>query len=90
MLFPNRNGDLLEPANFRRTWREVRGEKWTEVEPRSFRKAVATLIEREAGSLVASQQLGHASDAVTRKHYIERSNVAPDSTLALEKFRQVL
>lgn len=86
LVFPNRNGEPIEPANFRRTWREVRGEKWVQVEPRSFRRAVATLIERESGSVVASQQLGHSSDAVTRKHYIERSVVAPDSSRALERF----
>ncbi len=87
LVFPARGGGPWEPSNFRRVWREVRGEKWEHVEPRAFRKAVATLIERESGSLVASQQLGHASDAVTRKHYIEANHVAPDSRAALDRFR---
>ncbi|MDQ0735300.1 site-specific integrase [Arthrobacter agilis] len=87
LVFPARDGGPWEPSNFRRMWREVRGEKWEHVEPRAFRKAVATLIERESGSLVASQQLGHSSDAVTRKHYIEANHVAPDSRGALEQFR---
>ena len=41
----------------------------------------------EAGSAVASKQLGHSSDAVTLKHYIERANAAPDSTVVLDRFR---
>ncbi|SDP53374.1 hypothetical protein SAMN04487914_11581 [Arthrobacter sp. ok909] len=75
----------MEPANFRRLWREARGKEWEGVKPSSFRKAVATLIERESGSLIASRQLGHSSDAITKKHYIERNRNAPDSSLILEQ-----
>ncbi|MDJ0321692.1 site-specific integrase [Pseudarthrobacter sp. PS3-L1] len=88
LIFPNRNGDPMEPANFRRLWREARGDVWEAVKPSSFRKAVATLIERESGSLIASKQLGHSSDAITKKHYIERDRNAPDSSLILEKLNQ--
>ncbi|WP_175460548.1 tyrosine-type recombinase/integrase [Arthrobacter sp. ok909] len=85
LVFPNRNGEPMEPANFRRLWREARGKEWEGVKPSSFRKAVATLIERESGSLIASRQLGHSSDAITKKHYIERNRNAPDSSLILEQ-----
>ncbi len=88
LVFPNRNGDPMEPANFRRLWREARGDVWEAVKPSSFRKAVATLIERESGSLIASQQLGHGSDAITKKFYIERNRNAPDSSLILEQLNQ--
>jgi len=88
LVFPNRNGDPMEPANFRRLWREARGDTWEAVKPSSFRKAVATLIERESGSLIASRQLGHSSDAITKKHYIERNRNAPDSSLILEQLNQ--
>lgn len=88
LVFPNRNGDPLEPANFRRLWREARGDAWAAVKPSAFRKAVATLIERESGSLIASRQLGHSSDSVTKKHYIERNQHAPDSSLILEQLNQ--
>ena len=88
LIFPNRKGEPMEPANFRRLWREARGEKWESVKPSSFRKAVATLIERESGSLIASRQLGHSSDAITKKHYIERNQNAPDSSLILEQMHQ--
>lgn len=86
LVFANRDGGPWEPANFRRQWREVRGERWAHVEPRSFRKAVATLIERESGSMAAALQLGHSSDAVTKRHYIERNTVAPDATEVLGRF----
>jgi len=88
LVFPNRNGDPMEPANFRRLWREARGDVWEAVKPSSFRKAVATLIERESGSLIASRQLGHSSDAITKKHYIQRDQHAPDSSLILEQMNQ--
>ena len=89
LVFPNRNGDPMEPANFRRTWREARGEKWAEVEPRAFRRAVATLITREKDSMAAAAQLGHrGGDSVTWKHYIERETLAPDSSATLGKFRR--
>lgn len=88
LVFPNRDGNPMEPANFRRLWREARGDEWAAVKPSSFRKAVATLIERESGSLIASRQLGHSSDAITKKHYIERNRHAPDSTLILEQMHQ--
>lgn len=86
LIFPSKTGGVLDPGNFRRQWREARGEEFEWVKPGGFRKAVATLIEREAGSVVASRQLGHSSDAVTRKHYIERNRVTPDTTRILEQF----
>jgi len=89
LVFPNRDGNPIEPANFRRLWREARGDgAWAEVKPSAFRKAVATVIERESGSLIASRQLGHSSDAVTKKHYIERNQHAPDSSHILEQLYQ--
>lgn len=86
LIFPSQTGTVLDPGNFRRQWRDARGKEFEWVKPSSFRKAVATLIEREAGSVVASRQLGHSSDAVTRKHYIERNRATPDTTRILEQF----
>lgn len=78
----------MEAANFRRLWREARWDVWEAVKPSRFRKAVATLIERESGSPIASRQLGHGSDAITKKHYIERNRNAPDSSLILEQLNE--
>jgi integrase len=86
LVFPSRAGTVISPGNFRRQWREARGEEFDWVTPSSFRKTVATLIDRELGSKRASEQLGHSSDAVTRKHYIERDRLVPDSTEILEQF----
>jgi len=87
-VFPNRDGGLREPANLNRVWRSARGEKWAWVTPKSFRAAVATIIDREADSQHAASQLGHTSDAVTRKHYIERDKRAADNSAILERFRE--
>jgi integrase len=87
LVFPNRKGDPIEPANFRRQWREARGRgKWEQVEPRAFRRAIATLIARESGSSDAAAQLGHSSEEVTRKFYIEKDRAAPDSSDLLSGF----
>ncbi|WP_066298955.1 tyrosine-type recombinase/integrase [Arthrobacter luteolus] len=86
LIFPSAAGSVLDPGNFRRQWVDARGEEFEWVKPGGFRKAVATLIERDAGSMVASQQLGHSSDGPTRRHYIERNRLAPDTTRILERF----
>ncbi len=86
LVFASRAGSIMEPSNFRRQWRDARGEKWAHVQARSFRKAVATLIERESGSVAASLQLGHSSDAVTKKHYIARDKLAPDASSTLDQW----
>lgn len=94
LVFPNRDGAVIEPANWRRTMREfrewsaARGRDWSWVEHRGFRAAVATLIDSEAGSKVAAAQLGHGSDAITLKHYIKKSSLAPDSSALLERFQE--
>jgi len=87
LVFPNRNGDLREPANLNRIWRQARGDRWDWVTPKSFRAAVATIIDRESDSRHAASQLGHTNDSVTRKHYIERDLRATDNTAILERFR---
>lgn len=86
-VFPNRDGELREPANLNRLWRDVRGEEWAWVTPKSFRAAVATVIDRESDSTHAASQLGHSNDAVTRKHYIEHNKMATDNRVILERFR---
>lgn len=58
------------------------------MKPSTFRKAVATLIEREAGSLAASRHLDHSSDEVTKRYYIERDKAAGDNRTVLDRFRE--
>ena len=80
LVFPSAAGTLRDPHNVRRQWRDARGEQFAWVTPHSFRKTVATLIDREATTEDAASQLGHSGTAVTRKHYIEKAASAPDLT----------
>lgn len=84
-LFSSRKGTWLSPANVRRQWRQARkdtGLEW--VVPHTFRKTVATLIDRESSTKAAAGQLGHASEEITNTYYIEKPHVAPDSSELLE------
>jgi integrase len=46
------------------------------VTPHSFRRTVATVIDRAGGADLAAEMLGHTSSEITRQHYIE-----PDETV---------
>ncbi|MEV4233898.1 tyrosine-type recombinase/integrase [Nocardia sp. NPDC050408] len=83
LVFPNRDGGIWDPHNFNRLWRQARGEKFAWVTPKTFRKTVASLIADEYGPQAAAQQLGHANDSVTKRHYIDQPTEAPDFTAAL-------
>ena len=83
-IFATKNGTWLSAHNVRRQWRSIRkgtGLEW--VTPHSFRKTVATIIERELGSKVAAAQLGHSSEAMTEGFYIVKTHVVPDTLNAL-------
>jgi len=86
-VFPSATGTLRWPHNLRRNWREaLAGTAYAEVSPRALRKAVATLLRDELGVEAARDQLGHASEMVTRKHYIQPAHIGPDATSALDAF----
>jgi integrase len=84
-VFPGRGGVWRRPPNFHTTWKAARGEQWATVKQKDFRTAVATLIARESGSLAAAGQLGHTSDAVTTRHYIERELKVQDNSAVLDR-----
>jgi integrase len=85
-IFPTRNGTWVSPNNVRRLWRQVRADTGLEwVTPHSFRRTVATLIDKEANVDSAAAQLGHGSKEITKKHYIIKPNIAPDSSDILEQ-----
>jgi hypothetical protein len=48
------------------------------VTPHSFRRTVATVIDRAGGADLAVEMLGHSSSEIAKKHYIE-----PDQKLGL-------
>ncbi|MET8278519.1 site-specific integrase [Micromonospora sp. NPDC005174] len=85
-IFASRRGTWLSPQNVRRQWRQARvdaGLEW--VTPHTFRKTVATLIDKEADAKHAAAQLGHATEQVTNRHYIVKPALAPDSSDILEQ-----
>ncbi|QYM63427.1 tyrosine recombinase XerC [Microbacterium sp. Se5.02b] len=88
-VFDSTAGTLRSPNNFRTQWRTFRAasgyEDW--VVPKTFRKAVATLVATVAGDDVAGDQLGHVKGStVTRKNYIKRLHLGPDVREILEQF----
>lgn len=85
MVFPNGRGTLLDSRQVSKAWRATfRGTEWDWVTPKTLRKTVATLVDAELGSKAAAKQLGHASDVVTRLHYIAPSELPVDSGEVLE------
>jgi len=87
-VFPSSVGTLRSPSNMRRQWRDFRREHGYEewITPKTFRKAVATLIRDDLDLDTAASQLGHSSTAVTRTHYAARLAEGPDVTAILAKF----
>ncbi|MEV8515918.1 site-specific integrase [Dactylosporangium sp. NPDC051484] len=85
-IFATRRGTWLAPNNVRRQWRRARDEAglaW--VIPHTFRKTVATLIDKEADTKSAAAQLGHGSEQVTSRHYVAKPALAPDVSEILER-----
>jgi integrase len=85
-VFPGRGGTWRHPHNVRTQWRQVRaaiGYDW--VTPHTFRKTVATLVDKQAGSKTAADVLGHTSDEVTKAHYIVQTFIAPDVSAILDQ-----
>lgn len=88
LVFPSANSTLREVDNVEAQWRAFRRRhpELPEFTPRAFRKAVATAIDRGADSRLASQQLGHSDDLVTRRHYIEEEVSVVDASAHLAGF----
>lgn len=88
VVFTSNTGGLLNPSNVARDWRRTfAGSEWEWVTQKTLRKTVATLVNEVHGSVLASKQLGHASDKVTNAHYIAQSLTPIDTGEALEIFR---
>lgn len=72
LIFFTRNGTPLTTNNVRRRLRAVMEEAGIEgVTPHSFRRTVATVIDRAGGADLAAEMLGHSSTKITKEHYIE-------------------
>lgn len=87
VVFPSSVGTLMDPRNLRSAWAKTfEGSEFEWVTAKTLRKSVATLIDTEHGSANAAKQLGHASDSMTKKHYIEPSRLAVDQRETLAQF----
>jgi integrase len=85
-IFATRRGTWVSPNNLRRQWRQARADTNLEwVTPHTFRKTVATLIDKESDTKTAAAQLGHASQDVTTTFYIAKPAIAPDVSAILER-----
>ncbi|MGL5826427.1 MAG: tyrosine-type recombinase/integrase, partial [Nocardioides sp.] len=86
-VFATRKGTWHQVGNIERRWRAIRTDADLEwVTPHTFRKTVATLINRHVDSDTAAQVLGHSSDTITKEFYIEKDRTAPDVTHILQSF----
>lgn len=87
-VFASAAGTLRSPNNFRTQWRKFReANKYPDwVTPKTFRKAVATIIATETDDETAAGQLGHESTVITKRHYIRRLHEGPDVRQILELF----
>lgn len=86
-VFATRNGTWHQVGNIERRWRTIRADTgFDSVTPHTFRKTVATLIDRLVDSDTAARVLGHSSDAITKEFYIEKDRTTPDVTHILQSF----
>ena len=86
LLFFTRNHTPLTTNNIRRRLRAaLEGTQIAGVTPHSFRRTVATFVDRAAGSELAADLLGHTSSDITKAHYIEpNEHVNPVTAEILE------
>ena len=72
LIFLSRNHTPLTTNNVRRRMRNILSEMGIKgVAPHSFRRAVATVLDRAGGADLAAEMLGHTSSKITKQHYIE-------------------
>ena len=72
LIFFSRNQTPLTTNNVRRRLRAILNEAGIGgVTPHSFRRTVATVVDRAAGADLAAEMLGHTSSEITKRHYIE-------------------
>jgi integrase len=72
LIFFSRNRTPLTTNNIRRRLRAVLEDVELEgVTPHSFRRTVATFLDRASGPDLAAEMLGHSSTKITKEHYIQ-------------------
>jgi integrase len=72
LIFFSRNHTPLTTNNVRRRLRNILSDAGISgVTPHSFRRTVATVLDRASGADLAAEMLGHTSAKITKEHYIE-------------------
>lgn len=72
LIFFTRNHTPLTTNNIRRRLRAALADvDVAGVTPHSFRRTVATVLDRAGGPELAAEMLGHTSSKVTKEHYIQ-------------------
>ena len=87
VVFPSHNGKVHSLSNFHRQWRAASkaiGFAWVDLH--DLRKTVATLLDEEASLETAKDQLGHASAAITQRHYVKPRVKVTDNSAILQVF----
>lgn len=88
LVITNRDGGPMSLSNIRSSLREALAPhdhlRW--VTPKSFRKAVASVVRDGMGVEAAQQQLSHKQLATTEQHYVQRVTMAPDTRAVLDKW----
>ena len=85
IVFPSSTGTYRWPANSRRQWRQAIDETiYKGKTPRDFRKAVATHLDKKVGIKAAQAQLGHGSEDITVRYYVERQREVADFAGVIE------
>ncbi|WP_406238616.1 hypothetical protein [Nocardia sp. NBC_01009] len=77
---------MRNPNNFGRIWRAARGEAFAWITPRTFRKGVATKVDRTYNDPErAARQLGNTT-GVAKGHYIDIPETVPANRDVLERW----
>jgi integrase len=85
-VFASRDGGWVSLANMRRNLRAALPPELSWVTPHSFRRTVATVVQRELGLEVAQRQLSHSELSTTERHYVQRQTLGPDVRGVLDNF----
>lgn len=85
LVFPSTTGTVRSPGRVREQLKQALDGTGVTVRPHDFRRTVATLLDQELDTKTAAAQLGHTSEATTLRHYIRKSNIAPDVRTVLDQ-----
>ena len=87
LLFRTRLGTPVSANNMRCSWRTyLKGTEFEGLTPHKIRAVVATAIDDDVDLKTASEQLGHSSTEVTKRHNVAGRAKAPDVRAVLDRF----